>query len=411
MNLIYQLGIGFYSIAAWLSSPFYDKARQWYFGQKSALPYLEKKIEHDQPVFWLHAASLGEFEQGRPLIEKIKTSYPDHRILLTFFSPSGYEITKNYEKADYICYLPVDTKKNARKFIELVKPEKVFFIKYEFWKNYFFFLKEKGIPLYIVSAIFRKDQLFFKQNLYGKWYRKILNKVTHFFVQNQESANLLKHICVDNFTRTGDTRFDRVAEIASNRKDLPVIESFKSNHKLIVAGSSWEPDEKLLASFAKSNSTVKFVFAPHEVKESNIKRLEGLLGKQAICYSKANHKNLLTTQFLIIDSIGLLSGIYRYADIAYIGGGFGAGIHNTLEASIYNIPVLFGPNHQKFQEAVDLIQNEIAFPVYNQIELNNMLNILLNDQEKRQKISEKCHNFMNQNIGATKRILEKVFNN
>lgn len=411
MDLIYQLGIWFYKTAAWLASPFYGKAELWHKGQKSAFPYLQDTLKTDKPIVWVHAASLGEFEQGRPLIEKIKATHPNYRILLTFFSPSGYEVRKNYEGADYICHLPSDTKRNAGKFLELVKPEKVFFVKYEFWKNYFTLINEQNIPLYMVSVIFRKDQLFFKQSSRGRWYRNLLNKVNFFFVQNQESADLLKNIGINHAMITGDTRFDRVAEIASARKDLPLIEKFKGNHKLVIAGSSWEPDEKLLAAFAKNNHSVKFVFAPHEVKDSNIKRLEALLGNNTIKYSEAKNKDFSNSQFLIIDSIGLLSSIYRYADIAYIGGGFGVGIHNTLEAAIYNIPVLFGPNYHKFQEAVSLIKNNISFSVSNQEELNNILNRLLNSKKEREEISKNCHAFMTQNIGATQRIFEKVFNN
>ncbi len=411
MNCLYQLGIWFYRFAAKLAAPFSEKARQWSAGQKAAFPYLEANIESGQPIIWIHAASLGEFEQGRPLIEQIKSNYPKYKVLLTFFSPSGYEIRKNYEGADYICYLPADTKKNARKFIELVNPEKAFFIKYEFWKNYFSSLTKKGIPLYMVSAIFRKDHLFFKQNRRGEWYRKLLIQVDHFFVQNQLSADLLKGIGLNNFTITGDTRFDRVAEIAANRKDLPLVEKFKNNQKLIIAGSSWEPDEKLLAIFAKDHPEIKLIFAPHEVKESNIKRLENLLEGKAIRYSEADNKDLLKPQILIIDSIGILSSIYRYADISYIGGGFGVGIHNTLEAAIYNTPIVFGPKYQKFQEAVDLIQKGVGFSIQNQKELNLTLEGFIKDNKRLQVISKDCHKFMHQNIGATQIILGKVFNN
>ncbi len=411
MNLVYQIGILFYKFAALFASMFSEKARQWSAGQRNSFAYLEKEIKSDKPIIWVHAASLGEFEQGRPLIEQIKDKHPNYQILLTFFSPSGYEIRKNYEGADYICYLPADTKKNARKFIELVNPEKVFFVKYEYWKNYISILNKKNIPLYLVSAIFRKDQLFFKNDFRGRWYRKILEKVTFFFVQNQMSADLLENLGLKNYAITGDTRFDRVAEIASNRKKLPIIEQFKGESPLIIAGSSWEPDEKLLASFANENPNVKFVFAPHEVKESNIKRLTGLFNDQAIRYSQAQNIDLSSFQILIVDSIGLLSSIYRYADISYIGGGFGVGIHNTLEAAIYNTPVLFGPNHLKFQEAVSLIENKIAFPINNQDELNNTLNDLLSNPQKRNEITITCEKFMNQNIGATEYIIKKVFNN
>lgn len=411
MNCIYQLGIWFYRLAASCAAPFSEKAKQWSAGQKQAFPYLKENIQTNHRIIWIHAASLGEFEQGRPLIEQIKNEHPEFRILLTFFSPSGYEIRKDYEGADYICYLPADTKRNAKKFVRMVNPEMVFFIKYEFWKNYFSFIKEKNIPLYMVSAIFRKDHLFFKQNMRGKWYRKLLNQVDHFFVQNKLSADLLEGIGLRNITITGDTRFDRVAEIAKNRKDLPLIEEFKNKQQLIIAGSSWEPDENLIADFATKNPTVKIIFAPHEIKESNIKRLEGLLNEKAIRYSTAEESDLKNSQVLIIDSIGLLSSIYRYANIAYIGGGFGVGIHNTLEAAIYNIPIIFGPNYQKFQEAVDQIYENIAFSINNEIELNSILGNLLSDEKQCKLIAEKSNHFMNQNIGATHKIMRKVFNN
>ncbi|WP_430972570.1 3-deoxy-D-manno-octulosonic acid transferase [Sunxiuqinia rutila] len=410
MSLIYQLGIFFYALAARVAALFNEKARFFVNGQKAAFPYLKQQLNHSRPLLWVHCASLGEFEQGRPLIEQIKKEHPGYQVLLTFFSPSGYEIRKNYDQADYVCYLPLDTASNARKFIELTKPEKVFFIKYEFWYNYINQLHKNNIPLLLVSAIFRQEQLFFKSGVRAKWYRQVLQKVTHFFVQTENSAQLLASIGINDYTVTGDTRFDRVAEIAANSKQLPLIEQFKNGQKLIVAGSSWAPDEELLIDFLKQDQTTKIIFAPHEVKESNIKRLLDQLPAGAIRYSQAEGKNLEQAQVLVVDTIGILSSIYHYATVAYIGGGFGVGIHNTLEAAIYNIPVIFGPNYLKFQEAVNLQKVGAAFPITNSEELTGILSQLLKEDEKRLEVAQRCREFMLLNLGATQQVLEKVFN-
>ena len=406
MDLIYQFGIRLYGLTAALAAPFSEKARLWYRGRKNIFRYLSENISHEHPLIWVHCASLGEFEQGRPLIEAIKKQYPQYRILLTFFSPSGYEIRKNYALADYICYLPSDTRQHARKFTEMVRPEKVFFIKYEYWKNYISELKKQHIPLFIVSAIFRSEQLFFQKGRRANWYRNILTNVDHFFVQNQESARLLARIGLENSTVTGDTRFDRVAEIAANRKDLPLIEKFKSDSVLIVAGSSWPPDEEILAKYLEQNKQVKMIFAPHEVKESNIKRLLELLPEKAVRYSQAEG-DVNNFRILVIDCIGVLSGVYRYADLAYIGGGFGVGIHNTLEAAIYHIPVLFGPGYLKFQEAVELVGRKLAFPVSDARQLAEQLNRLVGNEKLLKEIAEKCSIFMSENVGATQLVIKK----
>lgn len=407
---MYQLGIRIYFLVARISALFNEKAQLFVRGQKGIFETVEKKLLFKRPVIWIHCASLGEFEQGRPLIEKIKQQHPDHQIVLTFYSPSGYEIRKNYELADCVCYLPADTPGKARKFIEMIQPEKAFFIKYEYWYNYFRILKEKDVPIYMISAIFRPKQLFFSKGLRGKWYRKILQNVEHFFVQNEQSALLLKQIGLNNFTITGDTRFDRVAEIAARSRDLPRIKQFKKGGKLIVAGSTWPPDEALLIKFLKQNPEAKIVFAPHEVKESNVLRLLKQMPVDAALYSLSEGHDLSFYRVLIIDTIGLLSSIYRYADVAYIGGGFGVGIHNTLEAAVYNIPVVFGPNYKKFQEARGLEDSGVAFPIQNTVELNNTLNKLLEDEKGRHDIATKCREFMAKNIGATQQVLTKVFN-
>lgn len=411
MNLIYQLGLILYQWMAALAAPFNEKARFFIAGQKQVFSYLEEKFPVEAPVVWVHCASLGEFEQGRPLIEAIKKQYPDYKILLTFFSPSGYEVRKNYNQADFVCYLPIDTNANVTRFLTLVKPEMAFFVKYEFWKNYFARLAGRNIPLYLVSAIFRPGQLFFQSGSRATWYRKILKGVTHFFVQNQQSADLLSNIGVSNYTITGDTRFDRVAEIAANRKDLPLVEQFKGDKQLVVVGSSWQPDEELLMPYLTENPQVKILFAPHEVKETNIKRLISLVGRQAVRYTQAENGKLKDARVMIVDCIGILSSVYRYADVAYIGGGFGVGIHNTLEAAIYNIPVLFGPNYLRFQEAVELVNRGLAFPVSTTAECTNRLDKLLSDENYRLKIGEGCLQFMSENVGATEKIMKKVFNN
>jgi len=410
MRIIYELGLHIYAFIAFIVSPYNKKAHQWCSGRKESFKYLNSKIKEMDNILWMHCASLGEFEQGRPLIESIKKRYPEYKILLTFFSPSGYEIRKNYKMADYICYLPLDTRKNARKFINIVNPKKVFFIKYEFWMNYIKELSLHKIPLYLVSSIFNPEQLFFKKRIGASWYRKILFRVSYFFVQNQQSSDLLSNIGIKNTMIIGDTRFDRVAEIAAQGKKLPIIEKFKGSSKLIIAGSSWAPDEKLLTEYFNKNKKTKVIFAPHEVKESNINRIINSFHEPVLLYSKVNiDTDINNYRILIIDCVGILSSIYRYGDIAYIGGGFGVGIHNTLEAAIYNIPVLFGPNYKKFQEAVDLKEKGIAFPVSTIEELTTHFDDLINNDKKLSIIKERCCSFMQKNIGATDKVVSKVF--
>ncbi len=408
LNIIYQVGINLYKGLIKLAALFNTKAKLLNQGQQRVFNYLEENIKHHKPIIWIHAASLGEFEQGRPLIEHFKANHPEYQILLSFFSPSGYEVRKNYDGADYICYLPIDTKNNARKFLRIVQPEMAFFIKYEFWNNYFHELHQQHIPLYMVSCIFRPEQLFFKNNAIGRWYLQTLHSVNYFFVQNKRSAELLQQVGLTNFLITGDTRFDRVAAIAQQGKKLPVIEQFKGTNQLLVVGSSWEADEDLLKSFVQ-NTSIKVIFAPHELKPANIQRLKQL-GKKTACYTKHTEAELAEANVLIIDCMGILSSIYKYADIAYIGGGFGVGIHNTLEAAIFNIPIIFGTNYQKFSEAVELHHRKIAYSIKNTNELNNTLSMLLQNEKLRLEIAEKCQIFMNENIGATKKIAEKVIN-
>ena len=410
MTIIYNLSILFYSLLIWVSSPFNLKANQKRKGRLRVFSELSNKIKHDRPIIWVHCASLGEFEQGRPLIEAIKKQYPNYQIFLTFFSPSGFEIRKNYELADYVYYLPADTKKNAQRLIELVNPEIVFFVKYEFWFHYIQELKKRDIPLYIVSAIFREKQLFFQNSPWGKWYRNLLFGFKHFFVQDEQSVELLDRIGLKNVTKAGDTRFDRVAGIARNGKDIPLVEKFKNNQQLVVAGSTWKPDEEILVEYIHAHPEIKFVIAPHETKRGNVDRLINLLKTPVICYTEATEETVVNNQVLIVDTIGLLSSVYRYADLAYIGGGFGVGIHNTLEAAIFGMPIVFGPNHLRFNEATAMVKLGVAFPVNGSAELETILDSLLSDTEKRQQIASKCTNYTQENLGATQTIINKVFN-
>ncbi len=410
MNALYSISIQLFSLLIQLAAPFNIKAKQICQGRRKTFPLLVEKIKQGDRIAWVHCASLGEFEQGRPIIEALKKQHPEFKILLTFFSPSGYEIRKNYDLADYTCYLPADTRSNAQKLVELVKPELVFFVKYEFWNNYLREFKKRNIPLYLVSAIFRENQQFFKNSLGGKWYRKMLFCFEHFFVQDDNSVQLLKQIGITRVTRAGDTRFDRVAEIAKNGKTIPLVEKFKGNSLLVVAGSSWKPDEELLVQYIYQHPEVKFVIAPHETKRGNVDRLINLLKTNIICYTEASEETVINKQVLLIDTIGILSSIYRYADLAYIGGGFGVGIHNTLEAAIFGMPIVFGPNYLKFNEATSMVKLGIAFPISNSEELSTILNQMLLDKEKRESVCQKCTTFTNQNLGATQVILNKVFN-
>ncbi len=410
MRLLYKIGIFFYSIVVRLVSPFNEKAQQFVRGRKNWKVNLKNQVEKNARYIWFHSASLGEFEQGRPVIEEIKKQFPQYKIVLTFFSPSGYEIRKNYDGADIISYLPLDTKSNAHAFIDIVKPEKVFFIKYEFWYFYISELKKQKIPLYIISAIFRDNQQFFKNTFWGKWYRETLFKFEHFFVQNETSAKLLKSIGLNNISVSGDTRFDRVAAIVRAAKEIPIVEKFKGDELLIIAGSTWKPDEELLIEFINQNQNIKFIIAPHEVSASNVNRIHQLLKTRVISFSKINNTEIEDYQVLIIDSIGLLSSLYQYGNIAYIGGGFGVGIHNILEAATFGMPIIFGPNYKRFKEAVDLISNGGAFSIANYNELESNFNRLISDKKLLNNSSENSKNYVDKNVGSTKFIIKKVFN-
>lgn len=410
MELLYNFGIFFYGVAIRIASIFNLKARLFVAGRNNWKKKLADEIDKNADYLWFHCASLGEFEQGRPVIEEIKKRFPNYKIVLTFFSPSGYEIRKNYEGTDHVFYLPLDTKSNARFFIHQVNPKKAFFVKYEYWANYITELKNAGIPLYIFSAIFRSEQVFFKNNLRGKWFRKLLMKVDHFFVQNEKSVQLLKTIGINSASVAGDTRFDRVAAIAKATKPIELVEKFKGTELLLVAGSTWQPDEELLSGFINKHTSIKYILAPHEVTQANINRLQKMLKTPSVLYSKANISNIDSFKVLIIDSIGLLSALYKYSSLAYIGGGFGVGIHNILEAATFGTPIVFGPKYQKFNEAVTLVKNGGAFSVSSYPELNDTLNQLITDPKFLKNASDVCTKYVEKNVGSSKFIIKKVFN-
>lgn len=375
-------------------------------GEKEAFAILERNIIKGEKYLWFHAASLGEFEQGRPLIEEIKRNYPQYKVLQTFFSPSGYEVRKNYKGADITCYLPLDTPHNARRFIELAQPYMAFFIKYEFWTNYLNELHRRHIPTYSVSSIFREDQIFFKW--YGRKYSKVLHTFTHLFVQNRISVELLKKIGVNNTTIVGDTRFDRVIEIYKRAKELPLVEKFKSDAFTLIAGSSWEPDENIFIPYFNSHPELKLIIAPHVIDESHLKSITEKITRKVVRYTQADEKTIAEADCLIIDCFGLLSSIYRYGEIAYIGGGFGVGIHNVLEAAVYGIPVVFGPNNRKFREALGLLACEGGFEIHDKEDFKELADRLITNKEFLKETGKSAYTYVRENAGALKKIMEKI---
>ncbi|HNW56493.1 MAG TPA: glycosyltransferase N-terminal domain-containing protein [Bacteroidales bacterium] len=407
MRILYNIGICLYTLLIHLISPFNSKASLWARGRKNWDEKVMGKIRPGDRTIWIHAASLGEFEQGRPVIEAIKKEKPGIKIVLTFFSPSGYEIRKNYPLADCICYLPADTPRNARRFIKLINPEYVVFVKYEFWNNYISTLYRNGIPFCLISAIFRPDQHFFKW--YGTFFRNMLKKFNRIFVQDQKSFDLLSGIGLDNIQLAGDTRFDRVVQIAATAKDIPQLGQFRGNEKLFLAGSSWKPDEEIIVQYINNNpEKMKWVFAPHEIDKPNIERLEKLLKVSHVRFSEFNEK-AADSRVLIIDNIGMLSSAYKYAYIAAIGGGFGKGIHNVLEPACWGIPVLFGPKYEKFKEAVDLINENGAVTFDSFDKFSVALDKWLADESFYLKSAKTTLNYINKNTGATNKILQEIF--
>ncbi|HOP00185.1 MAG TPA: glycosyltransferase N-terminal domain-containing protein [Bacteroidales bacterium] len=405
MHFLYNLGIFLYRFIATLVSPFNRKAALWVKGQKETFKVLQKNIVRGEKYFWFHCSSLGEFEQGRPVMEALGKEKPEYKILLTFFSPSGYEIRKKWPLADVVCYLPSDTPSGARRFIRMVRPEGAVFVKYEFWSNYISELNTQGIPLYLISAVFRPGQIFFRW--YGGFFRAMLYKFRWIFVQDEESKNLLGRQGIVNVTVAGDTRFDRVLKIVSESKDIPVLEQFRGGEKLFLAGSSWKPDEEIIAGYINSNpAKMKWVFAPHEIDDENIRRLERLFTVRCTRFSRFGEGDK-DARVLIIDNIGMLSSAYRYAFIAEVGGGFGKGIHNVLEPACWGIPVLFGPVHGKFREAVELIEAGGAAVFRNNDEFGSVIDRWLSDDNLYRKAAKTAGNYVVKNSGATARIINE----
>lgn len=439
---MYNIAIYIYLIGVAIGSLFNKKIKKMWRGEREAVDLLKEKVDPTAKYVWFHAASLGEFEQGRPLIEQLRATHPEYKILLTFFSPSGYEVRKNYEGADIVCYLPLDTIRNARRFLRAVHPVMAFFIKYEFWYNYLHILKHRGVPVYSVSSIFRPGQVFFKW--YGRNYAKVLHCITHFFVQNEVSLQLLKGIGIDEATVVGDTRFDRVLQIKEQAKELPIVEAFKGINgkgeackgalaedackedlsedackgdlsengckgcKVFVAGSSWQPDEDIFIRFFNDHPDWKLIIAPHVIGEDHLAYILDKLQMKAVRYTQATEQSAAEARCLIIDCFGLLSTIYRYGEIAYVGGGFGVGIHNVPEAAVWGVPVLFGPNNKRFQEAQDLLACKGSFEVTDYDSFNTIISRLISDDKFRHQCGEASANYVKSRSGATDIIMKSV---
>ena len=448
---MYNIAIYIYLIGVAIGSLFNKKIKKMWRGEREAVDLLKEKVDPTAKYVWFHAASLGEFEQGRPLIEQLRATHPEYKILLTFFSPSGYEVRKNYEGADIVCYLPLDTIRNARRFLRAVHPVMAFFIKYEFWYNYLHILKHRGVPVYSVSSIFRPGQVFFKW--YGRNYAKVLHCITHFFVQNEVSLQLLKGIGIDEATVVGDTRFDRVLQIKEQAKELPIVEAFKGINgkgeackedlsedackgdfsedackgalsedackkdlsengckgcKVFVAGSSWQPDEGIFIRFFNDHPDWKLIIAPHVIGENHLAYILDKLQMKAVRYTQATEQSAAEARCLIIDCFGLLSTIYRYGEIAYVGGGFGVGIHNVPEAAVWGVPVLFGPNNKRFQEAQDLLACKGSFEVTDYDSFNTIISRLISDDKFRHQCGEASANYVKSRSGATDIIMKSV---
>ena len=448
---MYNIAIYIYLIGVAIGSLFNKKIKKMWRGEREAVDLLKEKVDPTAKYVWFHAASLGEFEQGRPLIEQLRATHPEYKILLTFFSPSGYEVRKNYEGADIVCYLPLDTIRNARRFLRAVHPVMAFFIKYEFWYNYLHILRHRGVPVYSVSSIFRPGQVFFKW--YGRNYAKVLHCITHFFVQNEVSLQLLKGIGIDEATVVGDTRFDRVLQIKEQAKELPIVEAFKGINgkgeackedlaedackedlaedackgalsedackgdlsengckgcKVFVAGSSWQPDEDIFIRFFNDHPDWKLIIAPHVIGEDHLAYILDKLQMKAVRYTQATEQSAAEARCLIIDCFGLLSTIYRYGEIAYVGGGFGVGIHNVTEAAVWGVPVLFGPNNKRFQEAQDLLACKGSFEVTDYDSFNTIISRLISDDKFRHQCGEASANYVKSRSGATDIIMKSV---
>ena len=402
---MYSLGIYLMALGVRVAALFKEKLRKMVQGHRATWQMLRALGGKDTYV-WFHAASLGEFEQGRPLMERLRREHPEKKILLTFFSPSGYEVRKNYDGADLVCYLPFDTPLNARRFVKLARPEAAFFIKYEFWRNYIEVLYKRGIPCYSVSSIFRENQIFFRP--YGRGYARCLSRMTHLFVQNETSRRLLEGIGVTNVDVVGDTRFDRVLDIRNAAKPLPLAERFAGCWKVLVAGSSWPQDEEIIIPYFNKHPNLKLVLAPHVVSEEHLQAIERQLARPALRYSKATPKAVAEVDCLIIDCYGLLSSIYRYASMAYVGGGFGVGIHNVPEAAVYGVPVIIGPNNKKFREAQALLRCGGCKEIAGAADFEQLMDAWLSDKEALATAGKAAGSYIADNAGAADRIFSKT---
>lgn len=407
MFFLYNLLTIIAGYALQLVALFSPKIKLFVEGRKTVFDVLSQKISPADKTIWFHSASLGEYEQGLPIMEKMRTLYPNHKIVLTFFSPSGYEIRKNTKAADVVVYLPLDTKANAKRFLSLVHPDLVFFIKYEYWPNYLNGLKKSNTPTYLISGLFREKQVFFKW--YGNFYRKALEAFTHFFVQDNSSKELLQNIKIHNVTVSGDTRFDRVSEILERDNNLPFIKEFKNDTVTVVAGSSWPKDESMLIDFINSAENTKFIIAPHNIKTEQIQELKNSISKKTILFSEKEGKSLADYEVFIIDTIGILGKIYSYADIAYVGGGFGtSGLHNILEPAAFGVPIVIGPNHQKFPEAVAMIHMGGCLSVSNKKEMEDTLSSLIHNDDYRMETGHRAGTFVSMNRGAVAIIMKNI---
>ena len=404
---MYNVIIYFYALGVFITSLFNEKVRKMWRGEHDAIRTIREKMDANAKYVWFHAASLGEFEQGRPLMEQLRHDHPEYKILLTFFSPSGYEVRKNYEGADIICYLPLDTITNARRFLRTIRPVMAFFIKYEFWYNYLHILRHRGVPVYSVSSIFRPDQVFFKW--YGRQYGHVLKCFTHFYVQNEVSRELLAKIGIHDVTVVGDTRFDRVLQIKEAAKKLPIVEAFCDKKKVFIAGSSWQPDEEIFIPWLNEHKDWKLVIAPHVIGEDHLQQIEKMLeGRKVVRYTEATEENVKGAEVLMINCFGLLSSIYGYADVTYVGGGFGVGIHNTLEAAVWDVPVFFGPNNQRFQEAQGLKLCGAGLEIGNADDFRRLMQGFEDHPTLAKELGEKAGAFVESMTGATRKILADI---
>ena len=409
MNILYNIAMAATGWGMHLASPWHHKAKLTVQGQARTISYLKETLDPDGGYIWIHAASLGEFEQGRPLIEKIREEQPDAKILLSFYSPSGYEVRKNYDKVDAVCYMPVDTPRRVKEFLDVVKPKMAIFVKYEFWGNFLEQLKQRNVPTYIISSIFRPNQSFFKP--WGGMFRKMLGCFTRLYVQDEESRRLLHSIGIDNVTVFGDTRLDRVLQIKAQAQEFPPIAAMTAGDKpTLVMGSSWQPDEDIVIPYFNSHPEMKLIIAPHEFDENRLEAMMARIKRPVARYTKLDQvDDPSQLDCMIIDCFGILSSLYRYGDVAYVGGGFGSGIHNVPEAAVYGIPVIFGPHYHMFREALDLIVCEGAFAISDVFQCNDILDRLLGDTNALKQAGSAASNYITTHTGATERIYRELF--